>query len=192
MWKNIHNAYRIGNKWASIPNYEQRALCSLCGAEESMEHILLECTSSPAIHTIWSLAKRMWELCHDQWPIIRFGTIMGAGLAAFTRPPRPGDTTPPQPLHGKNRLFAILTSESAHIIWKLRCDRLLRLEDDPERRHSVQEIQNRWMLSLNNRLKTDIIQTNKTKYGALALPETTVLTTWSGILQDNETLPTNC
>ena len=53
------------------------------------------------------------------------------------------------------------------------------------------EITNKWLLSLNNRLKTDIIQTNAHKFGARTLPEKVVLKTWSGVLQDNEILPTN-
>ncbi len=103
------------------------------------------------------------------------GTIMGAALPMFTRGPTPAEPTP-RPLLGKNRLFTILVSESAHLIWRIRCERVIQREDDPERRHSEIETTNKWLLSLNNRLKTDIAQTNVTKYGALALAEKTVLT----------------
>ncbi|KJA26900.1 hypothetical protein HYPSUDRAFT_180488 [Hypholoma sublateritium FD-334 SS-4] len=190
LWKNIHNAYRIGEKWATIPNFEHRAICSLCGIEESMEHILLDCVPSLAIPTVWGLAKTLWLRSHRPWPLIRLGTILGCALPDFTRPPAAGETDP-KPLVGKNRLFTILVSESAHLIWKIRCERLIQREDDPERRHSEREIVNKWMLAMNNRLKTDVIQTNATKYKGNALSDAIVLKTWSGVLQDHENLPEN-
>ncbi|KAF9472509.1 hypothetical protein BDN70DRAFT_763691, partial [Pholiota conissans] len=56
LWKTMHNGYRIGDKWSSIPNFEHRANCGLCGEEETMEHILHECQNSEAITIIWKLA----------------------------------------------------------------------------------------------------------------------------------------
>ncbi|KAG1889237.1 hypothetical protein F4604DRAFT_1507934, partial [Suillus subluteus] len=40
LWKNLHGAYRLGDFWLNIPNFEQRGTCKLCGGIESMEHIL--------------------------------------------------------------------------------------------------------------------------------------------------------
>src|ERR1700759_5396400 len=52
LWKAIHGAHRCRDFWSHIPNYEQRALCPLCGEIESMDHILTEC-QNPGIKTIW-------------------------------------------------------------------------------------------------------------------------------------------
>ncbi|KJA27410.1 hypothetical protein HYPSUDRAFT_131111, partial [Hypholoma sublateritium FD-334 SS-4] len=192
LWKNMHNAYRIGDKWTSIPNFEHRAKCSLCGIEETMEHILLECTLSNVIPIIWKLTENLWKYQKSKhhWPRIRFGTILGCALSSFKREPRE-DETKKQPQEAINRLFTILVSESAYLIWKIRCERLMKREDDPTQRHTEREIQNKWLLALNNRLKTDIIQTNTNKFGSYAIPEDIVLRTWSGVLQDKEILPDN-
>ena len=54
IWKRIHNAFKIGKFWKNIPNYEQRGICPKCEVEESMEHILMECTA-PGREQIWPL-----------------------------------------------------------------------------------------------------------------------------------------
>jgi hypothetical protein len=45
LWKVTHDAYMVGNKWLrdNFPdNLKERAYCSTCGAEDSMEHILTQ------------------------------------------------------------------------------------------------------------------------------------------------------
>ena len=43
--------------------------------------------------------------------------------------------------------------------------------------------------ALNNRLREDISLTNPRKYGRKAYPKQLVLSTWSGILENEESLP---
>ncbi|KAF8225384.1 hypothetical protein L208DRAFT_1408588 [Tricholoma matsutake] len=76
-----------------------------------MEHTI-ECPNSNAISIIWNLAKNLWLKCEESWPEIRFGTILGCILADF-------QSEKGKKLHGKNHLFEILITESAHLIWKL-------------------------------------------------------------------------
>jgi hypothetical protein len=45
LWKSIHGAYKIGEFWDKIPNYEGRGECGICRVPETMEHILTECDS---------------------------------------------------------------------------------------------------------------------------------------------------
>ncbi|KAJ8581191.1 hypothetical protein M405DRAFT_698110, partial [Rhizopogon salebrosus TDB-379] len=52
-WKSFHGAYKIGEYWSLIPNYECRGDCDLCGDMENMQHILIECQISTAVKTIW-------------------------------------------------------------------------------------------------------------------------------------------
>jgi len=97
-----------------------------------MEHILTECTI-PGQREIWELAKTLWSGKHTEWPQIKnVGLIMGCGLAAFK------DKTG-EPDEGANRLYRIIISESAHLVWKLRCARVIQLGDNKKDWPSRQE-----------------------------------------------------
>jgi ribonuclease HI len=184
LWKNLHGAYRLGEFWQNIPNFEQRGTCNLCGEVESMEHILIECENSPARKTIWKLAEELWKKREKDWPDVRYGTILGSNLAHFT-------DSKGKRLEGKSRLFTILITESAHMIWKLRCERVIKFDNAEEKFHSEKEIHNRWIATINKRLKFDKLLTNTSKYGKSALRENLVLRTWSGVLKDEDNLPDN-
>ncbi|KAF8235244.1 hypothetical protein L208DRAFT_1542493, partial [Tricholoma matsutake] len=106
LWKSLHNAYKIGSFWSRIPNMEHCDRCILWRESESMEHITIECPNSNAI------TKNLWLRCEESWPEIQFGTILGCVLADFK-------SEKGKKLHGKNHLFEILITESAHLIWKL-------------------------------------------------------------------------
>ncbi|KAF9234528.1 hypothetical protein BU15DRAFT_52534 [Melanogaster broomeanus] len=182
LWKVLHNAYKIGEYWQLMANYELRGSCHLCGETETMEHILLECDKSVAITTIWQLSKDLWQKRETTWPTITFGTVMGSQLVMF----RDGRN---KKIEGKTRLFRILVTEAAHLIWKLRCERAIKFEGRDELFHSSTEIHNRWIASINTRLKTDKLLANPAKYGKKAIKPELVLKTWSGVLMDEHDLP---
>ncbi|KAF8236317.1 hypothetical protein L208DRAFT_1530539 [Tricholoma matsutake] len=142
LWKSLHNAYKIGSFWSRIPNMEPCDRCILCGESESMEHITIECPNSNAISIIWNLAKHLWLRREESWPEIQFGTILGCILADFK-------SEKGKKLHGKNCLFEILVTESVHLIWKLRCEKVIKFEGDPDKFHSPDEIHNRWVAQVN-------------------------------------------
>ena len=48
LWKNMHNAHRIGAYWTHIPECEDRTTCSTCGVLEDVDHILVGC-EAPAV-----------------------------------------------------------------------------------------------------------------------------------------------
>lgn len=183
LWKSIHGAYKIGEFWDKIPNYEQRGQCSLCRSPESMEHILLDCNSL-ASRTIWKAAKDLWCKREVSWPNIRFGTILGCSLITF-------NNENGKKITGKSRLFNILGLVSAHLIWKLRCERTIKYKGNQEKFHSETEIYNRWLHAINTRLKFDRLLTDSKRYGKKALKVETVLKTWSGLLLHEENLPDN-
>ncbi|KAJ7850852.1 hypothetical protein B0H13DRAFT_1585009, partial [Mycena leptocephala] len=54
-----------------------------------------------------------------------------------------------------DRLFRILISETVHLIWKLRCMRVIERGSDPMRYFSEKEIHNRWLSCINQRLPID-------------------------------------
>lgn len=61
LWKAMHNAYKVGRYWESIPNFKRRALCAECGnATETLEHILTECKMSGQ-DTIWKIVGLIHE-----------------------------------------------------------------------------------------------------------------------------------
>ncbi|KAH9976482.1 ribonuclease H-like domain-containing protein [Russula compacta] len=125
LFKSMHNAYMIGDKWNHIPNFDMRAACAICGETESMQHILTGCNSI-AHHLIWNQAKEMWPHDPQDWPEITIWIILGAGSISL-----------PEIRGGKIRLLQILISEASHLIWVLRCGRAINQEN-----HTVQQIKN--------------------------------------------------
>lgn len=181
LWKVMHSAYRLGTWWQQIPNCADRALCKHCHVPESMEHILLECTI-PGRSKVWDLAKTLWDKKNADWPVdFDIGHILGAALC------QPIDRRGKR-RRGTARLFRILITESAHLIWKLRCERVIQREGDPRKWHTLPEIQNRWYSAINGRLVFDQAMT-KPSFGPKALKRGTVLRTWQGVLQDEDNLP---
>ncbi|KAJ7665100.1 hypothetical protein DFH06DRAFT_1041280 [Mycena polygramma] len=86
---------------------------------------------------------------------------------------------------GTTRLFRIVVSESAHLVWKLRNERVIQQKDPA----SLQEIQNRWRKAINNRLSLDCMLTNESKYAKKAIKKSLVKKTWCKVLKDEDRLP---
>ncbi|EIM88751.1 uncharacterized protein STEHIDRAFT_21159, partial [Stereum hirsutum FP-91666 SS1] len=182
LWRLFHGGYKCGVYWETIPNYELRGRCPVCDNEtESLEHILLECTA-PGGEIVWNLARQLWEMTGHPWPALSFGTILGCGLSDFRNPD--GVRLP-----GTNRLYRILISESAHLIWKMRCTRRIEHLDDPAKFPSEREIRNKWVYHMNRRLLIDRLTCDKKRYGRRATQPKTVLNTWSSVLLGKENLP---
>ncbi|KAJ7903143.1 hypothetical protein B0H13DRAFT_2233955 [Mycena leptocephala] len=163
LWRSIHGANRIGKYWTHIPECGDRANCTHCGEEESLEHILLSCPSPG-----------------QNWPEPSLGLILGAGLASFK-------DDKGKPNAAKARLYTILMTESARLIWKLRCDSIIGRSGVAP---TPNEIHNRWVKIMNDRLQMDINLTDKIKHGKQhVLAPTLVLETWSGTLAEEDKLP---
>ncbi|PBK66693.1 hypothetical protein ARMSODRAFT_989329 [Armillaria solidipes] len=160
LWMAIHNAYKCGRYWENIPSYEHRGRCAVCNAEDSLEYVLLEC-DIPGQRLIWELAQELWEMKHPTTADLR--------------------DEKKNVLHGLTRLYRILITESAYLIWCLRCERKISRNDEPERWHTQQEIRNR----------LDCAMANAKRYGKKALEEDTVLQTWHNTLQNEDSLPDN-
>ena len=89
----------------------------------------------------WDLAKDLWSR-HSNSPLPhRLGDILGCGLVEFRKNGRPDK--------GKNRLYHILVSETAYLVWKMRNERRIRDGDPPDRETPEREIHNRWTHALN-------------------------------------------
>jgi ribonuclease HI len=187
LFKAIHRAYHIGEYWLNIPNYEHRAKCATCHAEiESLEHILLECPNNPQ-KTIWKLTKDIWPTKLGAWPRIKLGTILGCGNLQLKkqipeeRDPNEredNDNEANNKTKGAARLLRILISESAYLIWIIRCDSTIN-----EKTYTTDNIIKRWTNRINNRLQLDRISAKK----IIRTKQFTKLVThtWENIIQTN-------
>ncbi|KAH9848642.1 hypothetical protein C2E23DRAFT_871116 [Lenzites betulinus] len=173
-WKALHDALRIGRYWAHIPMYEERENCALCGEEESLEHILLECRCN-AVRVVWALVDALFRKAGVTLPPRTLGALLAApafDMKALTDKPVPGST----------RL-------SVHLLWVLRCARVI----DPDFPEGVTDyadtaIVARWMSNMNRRLAIDQRLVHK-RLGKAALDRTLVLNTWDRVLHDRLKLP---
>jgi len=188
LFKATHEVFKIGHFWSHIPNVAERRLCTTCGITESMSHILIHCRSRPT-RLIWRLAKGVWPHTNIPWPKTELGTILGCRCISVSQAivnPRqaPVQNQKSAHLRGASRLLKILVSESAFLIWALRCERVIQ-----EKNHNHQEIKARWLYIINSRLTNDKIAASKIKRdkGFTLL----VSNTWEKVLSKESNLPNN-
>ena len=189
LYKTMHGTYKIGNFWSNIPGYQHRGQCNDCQTTEDMNHILVTCTTDP-VNIIWTLARDTWPHAPELWPDISLGLILGCGNLSFPEEDEPSDDKDDDSQQkrydrkGQERLLQILISESAHLIWVLRCDRVI--NDNP---HTPEEIKSRWLKAINSRLTDDKIIATKTQRGKVT--RKLVESTWHKALQKYSTIPRN-
>ncbi len=80
-----------------------------------------------------------------------------------------------------------LVAESAYLVWKLRCERVLQRDGED---FSVRAVTNRWYAAINQRLTLD--RRSAAKYlGKSALKAGKVAATWLPVLDNRHNLPAN-
>jgi hypothetical protein len=185
LFKAIHNTPMIGEVWYNIPGFEQRGTCATCGTTENMSHILLTCRELP-VKTIWDLAKEMWPHDDVHWPELCLGAIMGCGCLTAQKGNGNDQRERREWTHaqqkGATRLLQITISEAAHLIWVLRCERVIQ-----EKNHTKEEIEARWYKAINRRLTDDKIIATKIKRERQFTQ--VVETTWEDALRKFSDLP---
>ena len=182
LWKCVQNTYKVGDFWEKIPSYESRGTCPICNKREDLEHIIMKCKAK-ARSTTWHLAKKIWSRCHDSPLPDKLGDILGCGLTTFRMNNKINK--------GKNRLYRILISETAYLIWKMRNERRIRDGDSPGKEHSTKETFNRWKHTINKQLTTDRALTNKQRFGKRAINENLVKVTWRNCIANEDGLPSD-
>ncbi|KAJ7933194.1 hypothetical protein B0H13DRAFT_1856482 [Mycena leptocephala] len=45
LWRSLHQSYKCGPYWRNIPTFEHWAVCSTCDVDETMEHVMFECSA---------------------------------------------------------------------------------------------------------------------------------------------------
>lgn len=183
LWMVIHNAYMIGSNWdrqGFSEEYQERGICQKCKTKESMEHILFQCKAKGR-KTTWKEAKGIWKRkTNTEWPEPCLGTIVGGKYANF-------ETAKDENQEPLRRLYSILMTETAHLVWKMRCERVINNEG---KEHTKAEARNRLYAAINKRLELDREMTNP-RYERKALKKSVVIQTWKGLLQNEENLPTD-
>ncbi|KAH9915666.1 ribonuclease H-like domain-containing protein [Fomitopsis serialis] len=185
LWMAMHDAYMVGTNWLR-PGYsdemQERNECKVCRETESMDHILSEC-NAPGQEQIWSLAKNLWAKRNKTWPRPSLGAVLSCAQAPFK-------TIKGKRKTGDARLYRILMTESAYLIWKLRNERVIVSDTNPRPTPATsEEIESRWTKALNERLAIDCLMTNTKKYQKKAIKYSVVKRTWTGILKDESSLP---
>ena len=180
MWKHAHGIYRLGKFWSHIPGYENSAECPMCRKYNTFEHIVTKCDSVER-EVVWEQANRLWRRRYQEDLPVSEGAVLGAGLANFKN-------SKGNPDAGKNRLYRILMTESAHLIWVLRCKRRITNEDNLQNYHTAEAVKNRWYKKLNGRMKIDCLLTNRYLYENKVLKTKKVYRTWAKCSTNEEDL----
>jgi ribonuclease HI len=119
-WMTLCDAYMTETNW-DRPDYPQekkdRALCELCGNIDNLDHILFRC-DVPGQADIRRLVRELWSLRNTETscPEINLGTVIGCVLVKLDRPNKENRA-------GNERLWQIIASESAYLIWRVWCKR---------------------------------------------------------------------
>ncbi|KAH9906095.1 uncharacterized protein BXZ73DRAFT_94625 [Epithele typhae] len=183
MWTTLHDAYWIGNRWleASMPaDLQERAVCKHCNATEDMTHILFAC-DEPGREIVWKLLTEHWQTTGGPPIIPTWGSVLGAACVPFPNDKGARRVT-------MERRWTILATESAHLIWKLRCERVIGRENEP---FNENEVRNRWYATLERRLDLERRYAALTEGRQRAKRLKTVDAIWTPLIQYNEDLPPN-
>ncbi|KAK1223247.1 hypothetical protein PQX77_013874 [Marasmius sp. AFHP31] len=164
----VHGEHRIGYFWKHF--CPERMNCSCCNAVETLEHILVLC-SRPWVKLIWNVAHSIWLIAFGPWPDISFGTILGCGLMSFKD--SEGSNLPEA-----RRLFKIIVTECAHLIWKMRCETVIGEKSIPSR----QEIYNRVVAAINACLKRDLLDAKRKKLPMRYASRNLISQTWQHVI----------
>jgi hypothetical protein len=142
-----------------------------------MEHILIHC-NDPVRTTIWELAKLTWPTKYGPWPEPHIGLVLGCGTISLPQRTTDNNTNAPnnnRPLTGASRLLRILISESAYLIWTMRCERTIR-----NTAHTEDLTKKRWRNVIDRRLQLDRAIASRTKRNTKTT--TSVKNTWTNVI----------
>ncbi|EJD38766.1 hypothetical protein AURDEDRAFT_22494, partial [Auricularia subglabra TFB-10046 SS5] len=169
LWKAMHMAHKVGDYFSNMPEpWKSYSTCRTCGTVETLEHILLACPDSNQAQ-VWALvADTLYEMGASFAP--DFGLILGcASIKAGDGEPKDAGTT---------RAMRIIISESAFLIWKMRCEKRIEHEEDPDWEIPPEQVDARWSKAIAVRVDQDRRLTNKTKFNHSYLSNKVVSDTW--------------
>ncbi|KAE9402419.1 hypothetical protein BT96DRAFT_816583, partial [Gymnopus androsaceus JB14] len=124
------------------PELWEQARCRRCQTTESSTHILTECQCNRQ-EVIWNLAKEIWEKKGYQWRKPDLGDILTCALPKFSKNKNG---------QGDSRLYQILISESARLVWLIRNNRVI---NKRAQEMSAMEVKNQWIAVMDKQLTLD-------------------------------------
>ena len=188
LYKSMHQTQMVGPKWTNIRGFRQRMDCAICHSLDTMNHILTQCQANTT-RIPWELAKAAWPHRDAWWPNISLGIILGVGCINIPtrredQNQRDQDQQHSHRCKAPTRLLRLLISETAHLVWVLRCERVIQNVPITD-----QQIRGRWLRAINDRLTCDRIIATKIKkdkkYTNL------IKNTWEPLLHKQRDLPDN-
>ncbi|KAF6751799.1 hypothetical protein DFP72DRAFT_815935 [Ephemerocybe angulata] len=182
LWKIVHDALGCGSFWENIEKYKERARCPTCGITETAEHTLTECPSTGQ-KVIWNLVRKVFEMKGIEWAKPTPGSIASCGTRSILNP------TTGKPKTGASRLYTIIISQSAYLIWKLRCEWRIGKQGEKEGVPTDLEVHNRWVAMINRIIKLDALAARKRpreKEKRTGPCPVLFANTWKDVLLDNE------
>ncbi|KAJ7050229.1 hypothetical protein C8F01DRAFT_1001088 [Mycena amicta] len=144
-----------------------------------MQHILTQCPTTGQ-REIWKLVSDTWQGKTGSPLDVTFGDILACGTIKKLRANGKTDAA-------TTRLFRILVSESAHLIWRLRLEH--RIQRDGKDPATEAEIHNRWRRQISLRIELDQQLTNTNKWRKKAISKKLVRDTWQRVIENEDTLP---
>ncbi|OSD02737.1 ribonuclease H-like protein [Trametes coccinea BRFM310] len=180
LWKVTHQAFRIGDYWLrdGMPDeLKTRAKCRICDKIEDMDHILLECESEERT-LAWKLTRNLWTSTGERWIEPNWGVVVGSPCVTFRN--QQG-----QRMSLVEARWTILMTETAYFIWKMRCERVIKLEGA---RFAEQEVKRRWRSTINGRLRMDRWVTSR-KQTKRSLSPSELEGVWKPLLASADELP---
>ncbi|KAH9937787.1 uncharacterized protein BXZ73DRAFT_44606 [Epithele typhae] len=148
IWMAIHNGYMVGSHWlrgSMSAELQERAICDHpdCLMIDSMDHILFRCEAIGQ-KVVWDSLKEIWNDANLTPREINWGSVFASPLLQHE-----GGT---KISTDEKNLWTILSSEAVHLIWKLRCERVIRNE---KAEFSKEEVAARWKACISARLNLD-------------------------------------
>ncbi|KIK54265.1 hypothetical protein GYMLUDRAFT_177700, partial [Collybiopsis luxurians FD-317 M1] len=128
---------------------------------------------------IWELTSSLWPPEYGPWPDISLGTIPGSPLLKFHDDQHNN-------IPEAQRLFTILVTEAAHLIWKICCEIVI---DRAGINPTALETYNRFKCAINECLQHDICQTNQLRWKHHSISRSLVRSTWDPIIKHPPDLP---
>ncbi|EIW64978.1 uncharacterized protein TRAVEDRAFT_99153, partial [Trametes versicolor FP-101664 SS1] len=92
-------------------------------------------------------------------------------------------------LHGATRLARMVLTETAYLVWVLRCERVIGERELLPGDLEADYVERRWRQALARRLANDCALTRLRVGAKPALQPSSVEATWAGTLQDEQHLP---
>ena len=127
--------------------------------------------------------RQLLEKSGFSLPPLSAGLLLGLALIdGHTPGPNPVTSSP-----GKRRLLRIALTETAHLIWKLRCAWVVGDGAEPGKRPGTTRVANEWHAAINKRLHLDQ-QLIKRKADKKAPSKELVEDTWGDTIANEEEL----